>query len=96
MPYLPLEPNLKRYRGGNQNLQLRNAQANALAQRIADHVNRLIACDPHEMQQYFFAQIALDLGCTTEAVRSAISDGGYNGITLRVSKDDRCALARYL
>ncbi|TIW97771.1 MAG: hypothetical protein E5V59_09275 [Mesorhizobium sp.] len=96
MPILPLRPNLQSYRGGKQNLQLKSTEANRLAQRIVDHVNRLIARDPHEMQQYFFASIALDLGCSTEAVRSAIPEGGYNGITLWISEEDRRALTRYL
>jgi hypothetical protein len=95
MPTLPLRPHLKSYREGKANLQLKAAEENALAQRIADHVNRLIARDPHEIQQYFFAQIALDLGCTTEAVRSAIPAGGNNGITLRVSDEDRHTVANW-
>ncbi|WP_245432954.1 hypothetical protein [Mesorhizobium sp. WSM3866] len=96
MPILPLRPSLKSYRGGKANVQLKTAKANALAQRIADHINMLIANDPHEMQQYLFASIARDLGCSTDAVRSAISDGGYNGISIRVLGDDRRALARYV
>ena len=45
MPTLPLRPQLQSYRGGKQALQLKNAEANALAQRIVDHVNGLIARD---------------------------------------------------
>lgn len=95
MPVLPLVPHVSRYRGGKRDLQLKNAQANAVAQRVADHINRLIADDPHELQQYLFANIARDLGVSVDVVRAAISDGGYNGITIRVSADDRVALARY-
>ncbi|MER8917691.1 hypothetical protein NKI32_28235 [Mesorhizobium sp. M0761] len=95
MAILPLVPHVKRYRGGKRDLQLKSADAIALARRVANHVNRLIANDPRELQQYFFANIAHDLGFKVEVVRSAISDGGYNGITIHVSPEDRIALARY-
>ncbi|MBZ9925017.1 hypothetical protein [Mesorhizobium sp. BR1-1-4] len=95
MPILPLVPHVSRYRGGKRDLQLKNAQANALAQRVAEHVNKLIADDPRELQQYFFANIARDLGVSVEVVRGAISDGGHNGITIRIDAEDRIALARY-
>lgn len=67
-----------------------------MAQQIADHLNRKIAKNPAEIQQYMFASIANELGMPVDVVRSAISDGGHNGITLGVREDERQALARYL
>lgn len=95
MPNLPLRPNLRDYRGQKEILRRRNDEYNRIAQRVADHVNRLVADDPDEIQQYFFGSIAIDLGLDVDDVRSAISNGGYNGITLRVTEDDRRAMAGY-
>jgi hypothetical protein len=96
MAILPLTARFKHYRGSKEALHRKSSEAAAVAQRVANHVNTLIANNPDETQQYFFGSIAHDLGLTTDQVRSAISDGGYNGITLRVSKEDRVALARFI
>jgi hypothetical protein len=66
-----------------------------MAQRVADHVNALIANDPSEYQQYTFGFIAIDLGLAREEVWRAISDGGHNGITVHVDEEARRQLARY-
>jgi hypothetical protein len=95
MPNLPLKPNLKHYGGSKENLQRKNAESNKTAIKVAEHVNVLIANDPGEMQQYLFALLAIDLGLTADQVRAAISDGGHNGITIRITPADREALARY-
>lgn len=95
MAAIPLSPKLKYYRGGKESIRRKTAEFNAKARRIADHVNRLMADNPREIQQYMFASIARDLGFTTDEVRNAISDGGYNGITLGVRGQDREALERY-
>ena len=91
----PLTPNLKSYRGSKPNLTRKNHDYNAMATRVAHHVNVLVADNPNETQQYMFARIAAELGLTTDQVRSAISDGGWNGITVFVTQDDRQELARY-
>lgn len=95
MTDLPLRPHLKQYRGSKENLRRKNTEYNAMAHKVAAHVNRLIANNPNEMQQYMFASIAHDLGFTTDQVRAAISDGGYNGITIGVKEADRGELAQY-
>jgi hypothetical protein len=95
MPILPLRPRLKSYRGSKENLHRKNTDYNAMASRVAEHLNTLIANNPDEIQQYFFGMIALDLGLTVEQVWSAISDGGHNGITIRVTEQDRQGMARY-
>jgi hypothetical protein len=66
-----------------------------MAHRVAEHVNMLIANNPDAIQEHMFASIAHDLGLSTDQVRSAISDGGYNGITIRVTEDARRELVRY-
>lgn len=96
MPNLPLQPSLRNYRGSNEARRRKITEYNRVAHRVAEHVNRLIANDPKEIQQYFFASLAHDLGFDVDDVRSAISDGGYNGITFGVTEDDRKELARYL
>jgi hypothetical protein len=96
MSILPLTPNLRDYRGSKENLRRKNAEYNAMAHRVAEHVNRRIADNPNKIQQYMFANIAHDLGFTTDQVRAAISDGGYNGRTIGVTEDDRKELTLYL
>jgi hypothetical protein len=95
MSKLPVMPHLKVYRGSKENLRRKAAQHNAIAQRVADHINALVANNPREIQQYMFATIARDLGLKTDQVRSAIYDGGYNGITFGVREAEREALVRY-
>lgn len=95
MSQLPIRPRLKTYRAAKENLRRRTAEYNAMAMRVTDHLNREIANDPGEIQQYSFALLAIDLRLTTDQVRSAISNGGYNGITVGVTPQDREAMARY-
>ena len=95
MAVLPITAQFKRYSGGKPELRRKAAEAMVRAERIAAHLNRLIAANPSETQQYYFASMAIDLGVTTEQVRSAVSDGGHNGITLRVTPADRERLASY-
>jgi hypothetical protein len=59
---------------------------NRTAHLIANHANKLVASDSDEIQQYIFAAIAHDLKVPTDEGRSAISNGGYNGITVRVDE----------
>jgi hypothetical protein len=42
-----------------------------------------------------FGFIADDLGIDVDDVRAAISDRGYNGITIRVTEADRLAVAPF-
>jgi hypothetical protein len=93
MSRLPVTPKFKLYRGSKEKLRRQAAAHNAMAQRVADHVNTLAANNPDEVQQYLFATIADDLGLTTDQVRSAISTGGHNGITFGVRDAERAALA---
>lgn len=59
------------------------AAFNRMAHEIADHVNADFARCGQPSKVYIFAMIAADLGLPEDVVRDAISDGGYNGITLR-------------
>jgi hypothetical protein len=95
MSHLPLTPHFKTYRGSKEALRRKASEYNRMAQRVADHVSALIANNPDETQMYLFYSIAYDLGLTEDQVRSAISDGGYDGITIGVREDDRQMLARY-
>jgi hypothetical protein len=95
MAILPLQPRLKSYRGAKENLRRKNNEYNAMARRVVDHVNTLIANDPRETQQYIYDYIAIDLGLSRDEVRDAIYGGGNNGITVGVTAQDRTALARY-
>lgn len=95
MSHLPLRPSLKSYTGCKESLRRQNAERNATARRIVDHLNRLIANNPDEIQQYIFAYVASDLEVSVDEVRSAVPLGGYNGITLAVSSADRRALEPY-
>lgn len=95
MAFLPFQPRLKQYRGAKETLKRKFAEENDARIKVAEHVNRLIANNTDEMQQYLFGSIAADLGVTKDQVRNAIGDGGHNGITLRVTERDREMLARY-
>jgi hypothetical protein len=44
---------------------------------------------------YTFDSIARNLGLTVDEVRSALPEGGYNGISFGVREEDRRALARF-
>ncbi|GMO10556.1 hypothetical protein BwSH20_73920 [Bradyrhizobium ottawaense] len=69
---------------------------NAVAHRAANHLNTQIANNESDTQQYMFANIAYDIGASTDDVRSALSNGGYNGVTfMGISAEERTALARY-
>ncbi|MEZ2201885.1 hypothetical protein AAE027_07555 [Bradyrhizobium japonicum] len=92
---LPLQPRLMDYRGADPKKQRKVAEHNAMAQRVADHLNTLIANDPAPMQQYLWHGIARDLGLTTDKVESAVMYGGHNGITIGVTDEGRRAVARY-
>jgi len=53
MPGFPLRPNLKQYRGSNEKLLRKNREYHAaMAHRVAAHVNKLVANNPDEVQQY--------------------------------------------
>lgn len=97
MSRLPIQPNLKTYRGSKENLRRKNADHNLIAYRVADHINQLIFGNPSSMQQYIFAEIASDLDLTVEQVRSAISDGGFHGRTIgKITQRERNELAKYI
>jgi hypothetical protein len=96
MANFPLRPHYKTYRGSKETIRRRVDDFNGKALRIAEHVNRLVANNPDKVQVYGFAFIAIDLGYSTDEVRSAISNGGYNGITFGVDEFDREALQRYV
>ncbi len=95
MPSLPIRPNLKHYSGAKDSIRRKVNEHNAKLQRIADHLNRLIADNPNEMQQHLYGYIAIDLGVSLQDVQEASPEGGSNGITLRVRPEDRPLMERY-
>jgi predicted transcriptional regulator of viral defense system len=95
MADLPVQPRLTHYRGGKETLRRKAAEANELAWKIANYVNRLIANNPAENQQIIFATVAIDLNVDTEDVRNALP-GGHNGWTFQVNAQNRKDLERYL
>ncbi|WP_145984257.1 hypothetical protein [Bradyrhizobium nitroreducens] len=92
---LPLQPRLDGYRGADPRKRREASEHNAMAQRIVDHLNTLIANDPDPMQQYHWYEIARDLGLSPEDVESAVMYGGHNGITVDVTDENRRAVAGY-
>lgn len=92
--FFPIRPSYDTYRGSKISLQRKAANFNDTANKIADHLNKLIANNPDDVQQYLFGYIASDLGLDVDTVRKVLP-GGYNGITLRVSAEDRRALQSY-
>lgn len=95
MPDLPFKGRGYRYSGRDERKQQKTAEKNRMVAAIARHANKLVADNPREIQQLYFASIAHELGYDVEIVRHALSKGGYNGITLRVTDEDRSALSPY-
>jgi hypothetical protein len=83
------------YRGSKENLRRKATEHNAIARRVVDHLNTLIANDPGDQQNYLYYEIAHELGLTVEEVKSVVMYGGHNGITVGVDDAGRRALARY-
>jgi hypothetical protein len=92
---IPIQPHFMSYEGANPRRCQDAARRNKTAQRVADYVNRKLANDPSEIQQFMFGFIAADVGIDVDDVRAAISNGGHNGITLRITEAGRFALAQY-
>ncbi|WP_271519421.1 hypothetical protein [Bradyrhizobium sp. CCBAU 53380] len=93
---IPVEPKLRYYMGASPKLKRENRDYNDVARRAAYHLNTLIANNESDTQQYMFANIARDIGASTDDVRSALSNGGYDGITFtNISAEERKALAPY-
>jgi hypothetical protein len=80
------------YRGSKQALLRKSAENALVAERIAAYVNGLVANNPDGEQMYTFDSIARNLGLTVDEVRSALPEGGYNGISFGVREEDRRAL----
>lgn len=96
MTLLPLKPHFRPYRGSNERKSRKCINYNNTAQSVADYINVRIVKDSSEVQIYFFGMIAIELGVSEELVHEAISDGGSNGITIRVTDEDRVSLLSYL
>ena len=88
----PLYPRINRYSGKDLTKRRKAIEHNAMAERVVDHLNRLIANDPAETQGYIWGFVAHDLKLTLDQVTSAVVDGGSNGITLEVRPEDRAGL----
>lgn len=96
MPRLPFEPRLENYNGSKEKLIRENIERNNVAKRVVRHLNKLIANTPDENQQYFWADLALDLELSAGEVQSAVRNGGHNGVTLQqISPAERAAIARF-
>jgi hypothetical protein len=101
MPTLPIKPKLKCYRGLKEKLHRKIENHNRIAYRVTNHINKLIANNPDEMQEYLFDVLVADLSLTTDEVHAAIMEGDGitvrdEGITVRVTNEDRRALAPYV
>jgi ATP-dependent protease ClpP protease subunit len=57
MSRLAVTPQFKVYRGSKERLRKKAIEHNAMAQRVADHVNKLAANNPDEIQQYTSRQL---------------------------------------
>jgi len=95
MTVLPLQPRLDPYRGSNETRRRKAAEKNALARRVVDYLNTLIANNDADIQQYLYCDIAHDLSLDVEDVIPAVKYGGDNGITVGVTEEGRRAIARY-
>lgn len=96
MATLPFTGRLFHYSG--KSLQKRDlaARNTAISARIARYANEQVANDPDELQQILFGYIVNQLGCSLDLVRQTLSDGGSNGITFRVTTEDRQRLQQFV
>jgi hypothetical protein len=89
---LPIQPQFRKYGGSNATKQRARDDFNRLAVRIAEHCNRKLANDPAAIQTIYFASVAIEMRVDEKHVWEAISDGGGNGIFVRITPAHREAL----
>jgi hypothetical protein len=84
MTVAPLRAKRKHYYGRDHAKQQRVVEQNRNIDRIERHANQLLADCPQEYEwlQLLFGEIANNLSVDVRLVREALSDGGYNGITV--------------
>jgi hypothetical protein len=85
MPFPPITPRYNTYRESKENLRRKAAEHNAMANRVVEYLNTLIANDPSETQQYLYFTIARDLRPTDE-VRSAIAAAVITALRLAFAR----------
>jgi hypothetical protein len=81
----PIHVSRKRY-GGRNLARLRNSQEhNRLAEQLENYLNAKIEQNSNQTQVYLYAQIAIDLGFSVDAIRAVLFavDSGHNGLTVR-------------
>lgn len=94
MTEVPLRGRGYRYSGRDEDKRRATAAKNRAVAEITRHANRLLADNPRELQQLSFHLIATELGYELETVRHAIGDGGANGLTVRITEEQRKELDR--
>jgi hypothetical protein len=92
---LPIQPKYDLYRGTDKKKLKRQRDFDDLAEKIALHANKELANNPSDLQTIYFSKIANEMNIKdVETVWRAISkDASKNGLTIRVTLDEREALA---
>ena len=95
MAYLPFTPNFYKYGGRDERKRQRVAEKNRIIEKIIRRANEITANNPDEDQQILYGFLAIEMKCDEAIVRDAFSGGGYNGISFRVTADDRQRLEQF-
>lgn len=95
MARLPLQARLKNITGSTVRARRKIIDHNAMAERVVEHIHRLIARNPEREQQYFWADIARQSSLSADEVGRAVMYGSHHGIRIVVVDEDQAFLSRY-
>lgn len=94
MARLPLQARLKNVpRSNDERARRKIIDRNATAERVVEHLHRLIAENPENEQVLYWADIARQLSLSADEVAESVMYGGHHGIRVTVSDDDRVFLS---
>lgn len=86
MARIPLQARIKNVTGSTDRARRKVIDDNALAERVIEHLHRLIARNPEQEQQYLWADIARELSLSSDEVGQAVMYGGHHGIRVVVTE----------
>lgn len=96
MARIPLQARLKNVpRSKDDRARRKIIDRNATAERVVEHLHRLIAQSTEKEQQYYWADIARQLSLSADEVGEAVKYGSHHGIRVVITDDDQAFLSRY-
>lgn len=96
MARIPLQARLKNVpRSKDDRARRKIVDRNATAERVVEHLHRLIARSPAKEQLYYWADVARELSLSADEVGDAVMFGSHHGIRVVVTDEDHAFLSRY-